>query len=246
MNSILIDKDNIDKLNTYNLSIKSSNALRKNITININDNLKGTIIDEGPCSLKVINNQESIKVLIQERYSFKSFPIELILGASRPQTMKKIFEHGTCMGIQSFNILKSQLSEKSYLQSKIYHSEQLRDLINLGLSQSTFFFKKPIVNKYYSFSKIIPNNNAQKFIFSPYASSFFDETLLDFETPISIAVGPERGWTSKEVEHFKEIGYKEVRLGFSILRVEIALFSILGIINKEIAKNINFNISKRI
>jgi 16S rRNA (uracil1498-N3)-methyltransferase len=46
------------------------------------------------------------------------------------------------------------------------------------------------------------------------------QSLLEFPTldPLIIAIGPEGGWTEKEIEQFISIGFKTVSLGGRILR----------------------------
>ena len=48
---------------------------------------------------------------------------DLIVGLSRPQTTKKILEHATTFGARRFHFYKAALSEKSYLDSKIFQNQ---------------------------------------------------------------------------------------------------------------------------
>lgn len=48
------------------------------------------------------------------------------------------------------------------------------------------------------------------------------------DRPVQIAIGPEGGWVDREVESFRDAGFRPVRLGRWILRVEVALAVALG------------------
>ena len=58
------------------------------------------------------------------------------------------------------------------------------------------------------------------------AKSFTHPTFADKTT--FIAIGPESGWSEKEVEQFTELGFRRFSLGERIFRVETALTYLLG------------------
>ncbi len=43
-----------------------------------------------------------------------------------------------------------------------------------------------------------------------------------------MAIGPDGGWTDYEVGRFQEIGFERFHMGPRILRVETAVYAILG------------------
>lgn len=228
MNSVLLE-DNDKQL--FLLDEETSIHLNEVVKVKKGDKLKGTLLNKGLVELEVVSVDKRIEVKIMATKKGLYFPIEFIVGASRPPTMKKVIEHGSSMGISSFHILKAELSEKSYLQSKIYNQVEFDKLAGLGLSQSAVFFKRPVVNKHYSLdaSKF---NSHQKFILSPYADNHIKDVEIDINKPSVFAIGPERGWTVNEVENFKKNGFQEIKISPSILRVENATIALLGYLNQ--------------
>jgi len=51
---------------------------------------------------------------------------------------------------------------------------------------------------------------------------------LDFAKPVTLAVGPERGWIAEDVERFHAAGFTSVKVSSSILRVEHAVYSAIS------------------
>lgn len=228
MNSVIIRKLSIKNKKTT-LSKEQSDHLRDVVKVKVGDELKATILEDGLTTLKVLSIYENIEVEVGKTFPGRSYPIQLIIGASRPPTMKKLFEHCSAMGVQSFYIYKAILSDKSYLTSKVY--EKFEELSLLGLSQSAVFYKAPTLKKTYNYEQD-PNRTVQKIILSPYAKTKLKDVKIDINGPLKIAIGPERGWTNQEIEEYKNLGFQEVSLGPSIMRVENAAITIMGHLNQ--------------
>jgi 16S rRNA (uracil1498-N3)-methyltransferase len=68
----------------------------------------------------------------------------------------------------------------------------------------------------------------KRFILSLEAKNSFMDYNLAPNDQISLAIGPERGWTAQEEELLESQNFQKVFLGPSVLRVEIATFAALG------------------
>lgn len=232
MNSVIMTENELISEKVYQLSESSSCHLRDIVKVAIGDELKATILNKGLAKCRVIQVSPFIQLEIVSEIQGKSFPIHFVIGASRPPTMKKLFEHGSSLGLQNFHIFKAALSEKSYLQSKLLKGDNPSEFTRLGLSQSAVFFKEPKVEIKEYLNQLELPETEQKFILSPYGESHIKDIDLDINEISLFAIGPERGWTEDEVEVFKSKGFKEIKISPSILRVEIASFSLLGYLNQ--------------
>ena len=149
----------------------------------------------------------------------------LIVGVSRPQTSKKILEHTTTLGAKNIHFFKASLSEKSYLDSKVF--QESSEYLLAGLSQSAIYGELPVVK----IDKFNPagsyKSHHQKYILDLSGKENFLQMSsgIDFDTPLTLAIGPERGFVSEDIEHFHEAGFKSVKISSSILRVEHAIYS---------------------
>lgn len=156
-------------------------------------------------------------------------PFKVAIAYSRPPTMKKILEHGTSLGIGEFIFFHSLNSEKSYSQSKVLKEENVQHLLDLGLAQSKVYDSRPKVTQY-SGLKDLPLSN------DDYVLDFDGESLMHEADSLGIEklqkslflIGPESGWHPNERLYLKEKGLKSKSLHSSTLRVEIALFALLG------------------
>jgi len=205
--------------------------LHSTLKSKIGDSLKCTILNVGLTTGKIISLDKNHCQLELGVISPGSEPwVNLIVGLSRPQTSKKILEHGTTFGAHKIHFFNATLSEKSYMDSKVFESHESEAYLKLGLSQSATYYKLPAVKV----DKFNPAKNyegeKQKFILDLKESkSFLDyQEDIDFALPISLAIGPERGFVQEDLIKFHDAGFKSVKISSSVLRVEHAIYSSLS------------------
>lgn len=234
MNRVVIFASEYEKKLPALREIEINDSLRVNhirtiLKLIVGDIIKVTLENLGLAQAKITNlSEKNVCLDIIDQIPGKKARYQLIIGLSRPQTCKKIIEHATSMGVGSFDFFSAELGEKSYANAKLFSHKEYEELLHLGLSQSSGLYKTPIVRVHQRINKEAFSQMEQKFILSPFAEENFTDVEIDFKKPITLAIGPERGFTTKEVEIFKEMGYKEIRISNSILRVEIATFATLG------------------
>ena len=232
MNRIIIFlSEEIDK-NTFKISSRDRIAHMATILkIQKGDIIQVSIIDKGIGRAQVLSyNPQEIILLVLIPIITPPLPkTHLFVGLSRPGTMKKILEHATSMGVTSFTFFTAQKSELSYGDSKVFEKENIQRLLLSGISQSAHLFKIPQV----TVLKSSLFNFMQK---EHFETSFLLSLHGEFLSPhpprplsnLSLTIGPERGWTEKEEEHFKELGLIPKKISPHILRVEIATFAALS------------------
>ena len=59
--------------------------------------------------------------------------------------------------------------------------------------------------------------------------------LAGCPTPLTLALGPEGGWTTEEAEGFRKAGWKAASLGNTILRAETAAIAAVAVVMAEIS-----------
>jgi 16S rRNA (uracil1498-N3)-methyltransferase len=187
---------------------------------------------------RILELKEYIRLQVVEKFSPVIRPaLEVIVGVSRPQTMKKVLHAATSFGVAQLHLVPSERGEKSYLQSKTLEAGAIEDEITLGMAQSGTVVS-PQVTLYRSFW------DAKKILLSPsyigtslallgdttssHEMSFVDSS--HYRSKIILAIGPESGWSSRERECFLSSGFKTASLGEGVHRVEVALAGFLGFI----------------
>lgn len=238
MNTIIIKNSDLLKPNLYRVQSKTIiHHIIKVLKLNVGETLKVCLLNEGVGTgvIQSLSNEEVTIFVKEEDLLKKRAPwVNLIVGLSRPQTCKKVLELGTSMGVKSFKFLNAELSEKSYAQSKIFQNNTFEKYILNGLSQSSNLHIKPSLKVAKSFNENL-GENEQKLILSPFSEKNLNDITIDFEKQITVAIGPERGWTDKEVNEFKSHNFLDVKISSSVLRVETATISILS--QLELLKN---------
>ena len=202
--------------------------LHETLKANTGEVFKCTILGKGLAlgTIESLSDKECRLKLSEVKPAHPQW-FNLIVGVSRPQTSKKILEHATTFGAKNIHFFKAALSEKSYLDSKVFEDDEIQEYLNAGLSQSGIYGELPGVKV----DKYNPADNyktqPQKFILDLNGRENFLQTALsiDFDTPVTIAVGPERGFISEDIERFHQAGFKSVKISSSILRVEHAIYS---------------------
>lgn len=225
MNTIIISNEN-----GIITDPKILNHLHTVLKTKVGDTLRVGIINQDIYSGLVVNldnlscNLELTKIEEAKRPWFN-----LIVGLSRPQTMKKILEHGTTFGAKEFHFYKAELSEKSYLDSKIFVDQAYNDFFIDGLSQSGIYTHLPTftLDKYNPASQYTKKQE-QKFILDLDTDKTFKDFEIDFSSSINLAIGPERGFTKNDIAEFHDAGFKSVKISSTILRVEHAVYAAIA------------------
>ncbi|MCO4792468.1 MAG: RsmE family RNA methyltransferase [Bacteriovoracaceae bacterium] len=191
-----------------------------------NDELKVVLLNQGIGKAKINSlSTEKVQLEIQNSNEGEKRSIKVLVGLSRPQTMKKVLELASSFPVSDLYFHRSELGEKSYETSKILEANQIEKHLLLGLSQVGRFHTLPNIH----ISKHIPFNSIKdietKIIFHPGSS----KSLKDFpHNDIVLAFGSERGYTKAELALFEENNFQKAWLSPSILRVETALTSALS------------------
>ena len=157
-------------------------------------------------------------------------PCTLILALPRPKMLKRILQGVTSLGVKQIYLINSYRVEKSFWGSPLLQPEKLREQLLLGLEQASDTLLpevhlcplfKPFVED--GLPAIVKGTNA--LIAHPGADEPFPTSISGLTT---LAIGPEGGFISYEVEKLLECGFAAFHLGERILRVETAVPVLLG------------------
>lgn len=159
------------------------------------------------------------------------YPIELIVGLSRPQTNRRILREATSLGVRRLSFVQTDRSEPSYVESRLWSSGEWKRHVLDGAAQAfatripEVFFGKALKD-----SIVEIEGDLERIALDNYES---DAHLLDTrnEHPnIVLAVGSERGWSGDERNTLRATGFKLAHLGPRPLRTEAAVVAGLSMI----------------
>lgn len=183
---------------------------------------KGTVLDISEDNILMAARLDAEPLL--------PLPLTLILALPRPKSFRKALHAATSMGIKKIIIIETWKVDKSYWKSPMIEEAKVREEVLLGLEQAKDTMMPEIIFKN-RFKPFIEDDapslteGTEKFIADPYASTLCP---FDFKGPLTLAIGPEGGFTEYEMNAFQNIGFRPVSIGKRILRVEFALAALAG------------------
>lgn len=180
--------------------------------------------------IKSMKNNELTVEFKLDSQSARPLALSLLMALPRPKMLKRILIDATSLGIKRIVLINSWKVDKSYWQTPNLKADLLREKMILGLEQARDTVLPELI--------LAPR-------FKPFVEDSLDEwagsgqrilahpgdhpTLpCDLDEPVTLAVGPEGGWTHYEVGMLQQQGFACHSFGARILRVETALPALVG------------------
>lgn len=192
--------------------------LNESLTVGlINDQIgTGTVTKITPdfCELKVSLSQAPPR----------PSKITLILALPRPLVLNRILSSITTLGVKDIFLIQSERVEKSYWKSPVLDENNIQQQLHLGLEQCVDTIL-PTVTVFKNFKHFLQNNikdisnNKTKLIAHPSGKDIHKNPVK----PVVLIIGPEGGFIPAEIDKFLEYGFKPIKFGNRILRVETAI-----------------------
>ena len=152
-------------------------------------------------------------------------PLKLLLAVPRPKMMRRILQTCATMGVSEITLLNSAKVEKSYWQTPFLQPQTIIDNLVLGVEQAGTTHL-PQVNKAPLFKPFVEDQLAlwagqsTKLVAHPRDAQ---ASPTASKQSITLAIGPEGGFTDYEVGKLQHQGFTSFSLGPRILRVETAV-----------------------
>src|SRR5690606_9205681 len=152
-------------------------------------------------------------------------PLTLVLALPRPKMLKRILIDATSLGIKRIVLLNSHKVEKSFWKTPELKQSLLHEKMLLGLEQAGDTLMPELLLRQ-RFRPVVEDElralseQSQRLLAHPGDYSPLPSGL---SVPVTLAVGPEGGWTGYEVAMLQQCGFTCHSLGQRILRVETAV-----------------------
>lgn len=170
--------------------------------------------------IKVVSDTKcSVIIISHEKQDRKKFHIHLAVAPTKMNERFEWFlEKATEIGIHEITPIRCDHSER-----KIINTDRFHKILESAMKQSLHFYL-PILNKPTSFKEFIQINRADQ-LFIAHCERTSKKTLkteLKTNTSVTILIGPEGDFSTKEIQQAISANYIPVSLGTTRLRTETA------------------------
>lgn len=166
-------------------------------------------------------------------------PVRLLVGLSRPQTMKKIFAAAGEIGCSRIDVFRSEKGDPAYAESSLWKAGDgtLAEILE-KCAEQTCVPAVPEFRLHRSLAEFlaagedaggVPAHAARVALDVYEAENSFAEAAFPPGAPVALAVGSERGWSERERAELRGNGFAFAHLGARVLRVETAVAAALAV-----------------
>lgn len=157
-------------------------------------------------------------------------PVTLCVALPRPKSLRRVLHAATTIGVKRIILMESWRVDKSYWQTPLLAPEAIRAVLILGLEQAvdTVLPTVEIKRRFRPFAEdevpaLVRDTTA--FVAHPGSA---ESVPAEMSGPMTLFVGPDRGFTSFEIDLLAAQGVSSRRLGSRVLRVDEAVPALLG------------------
>ncbi len=184
----------------------------------------------GYATIESIENNEIVVLFKADSRSSNPPGLSLLLALPRPKMLKRSLIDATSLGIKQIVLINSWKVDKSYWQTPNLKNELLHEKMLLGLEQArdTVLPTLKLAPRFRPFVEDELDGwagNSQRILAHP---GNFPAMPHSLSGPVTLAIGPEGGWTDYEIEMLQKQGFTCHNFGSRILRVETALPALVG------------------
>ncbi|KZX75369.1 16S rRNA (uracil(1498)-N(3))-methyltransferase [Oleiphilus sp. HI0009] len=234
MNLLLLSPNNIIDESTAVIKGRQLEHIHKTLRAKTGDTLSVGIENGliGKGTLTELNQVQAKLTFRCTKQAPAPLPIKLVLALPRPKMLRRIIQTAVTMGVKDFTFINAWKVEKSYWQTPWLNEESLRENALIGLEQAKDTVM-PVFKTRKLFKPFVEDElsdlagNDLKLIAHPHTETPCP-VQLDPKQPVTLAIGPEGGFTKYEVSKFYEQQFESVHLGDRILRTETAVPALLS------------------
>lgn len=245
MNCIIVDKNDVAEDGSIALGVRESTHIIHVLKKNAGDSILVGMVD-GPMSVvPILSITDKVVCVGLPRGPIPPEPpVDLILAMPRPKVMKRLWAPLASMGLRRITIIATERVEACYFDSHAIVPDIYRPLLVEGLEQARDT-RMPVVNIVKSFRWFaekhlcIDEPDTIKLIGHPGAHTSVRDaaTSSTGAKRITLAVGPEGGWTADEISAFQSYGYIQVGMRERALRTDTAIISLMALVYDAIGSS---------
>jgi len=238
MNCTIFQLSDIEQDGSIKLSAEKSLHLQDILQKRPGDAILAGLVN-GPMGLVTIlsDTDGRMKISAPAGPAPDPHPVDLILAMPRPKVMKRLWAQLATIGVGNIHIIGAEQVAPFYFDSHALDEATWTPLLIEGLEQARDT-RLPSVTVTKSFRWFAENNLAvissgrTGLIGHPGAANTIHDVVgrEKKSRAVTLAVGPEGGWTPDEIEIFKKHGFHPVGMRDRALRTDTAIISLLALV----------------
>ncbi len=220
MNIVLLE--NVYREGLIEKRDERASHILKVLKLKVSDSFKLGQINghSGTATIERIDDEGIHYTYVKEKEKEPLYPVTLFVGQVRPICMKRILREAVMLGVEKVIVGRTDLGEKSYENAKIWSSREYRKFLIDGAMQggSTSICDVDLITSLeelplHLFDNLLLLDNILES--TPLSKASLSGSIL-------LAVGSERGFSSRERQFFVDHDFSVHSLGKRILRTETA------------------------
>jgi RsmE family RNA methyltransferase len=165
--------------------------------------------------------------------------IDLLLAMPRPKVMKRLWAQLAALGVGRVVLLNAEKVERFYFDTHVLDPSFYNARLIEGLQQARCTHLPEVLVRQ-RFKPFVEDEltelfgNSLKLLADPSGENRLVDCIQTLEPSrrVVLAVGPEGGWTSYEIEILKGRGFEVFSLGQRILRTDTACIGLLALVSE--------------
>ncbi len=240
MNMILLKSDDFREDGLAVLSDGRARHIRKVLKAEPGKTLRIGLLNGslGTGTVLAIDKHEVCLQCVVEETAPPKPKIDLLLAMPRPKVMKRLWAQLAALGLGRIVLVNADKVERFYFDTHVLESDFYNARLIEGLQQARCTHLPEVLVRQ-RFKPFVEDeldglfSDSLKLLADPTG----EKRISDFDfggDRVLLAIGPEGGWTSYELDKLQERGFELVGMGARILRTDTACISFLAVIKQSI------------
>lgn len=159
-----------------------------------------------------------------------SYGLHVVQAACRSEKIENVLQKSTELGAASFQIVRSERSSLQLNSDKRKKRLDRWRKIIIEAAEQSGRTQIPELTWHDSLASL--SNSGFSVVLHPHEAQDWNEMKPELITApgITLAIGPEGGWSSRDLEKFKTLNFQPMTFGIRILRTETAAPALLAAI----------------
>jgi RsmE family RNA methyltransferase len=233
VNLILLVPDDFAPDGTVRLTGRRARHVHEVHRARVGDGLTVGRVD-GPVGRGTVLSVERDEVRLSATFPEEPPPptgIDLLLAMPRPKVLRRVLQSAASLGARRIVLVNAQRVEKSYFDTPFLEAAEVERNLVLGLEQARdTVMPEVLLRKLFrpfvedELEALWPRATCARLLAHPAAARGLEGCDVGKDrSPAVLAIGPEGGWISFELELLEAHAFCPFGLGSRILRVETAI-----------------------